>query len=359
MKVIVGISGGVDSAVSALLLKQQGHEVEALFMKNWNEPTASGECSWETEVEDALRVCERLEIPLNTLDLSTEYWESVFKSFLEDYRDGLTPNPDVLCNQEIKFSAFMQQALQPGADRIATGHYARLRHSDSGAQLLKGSDANKDQSYFLCRLNQAQLARTLFPVGELTKPQVRQLAADYNLAVHAKKDSTGICFIGERPFREFLSQYLPIRRGDIRTVDGQVIGEHDGVCFYTIGQRQGLGIGGINGFDESPWYVADKSVNDNVLTVVQGVNHPLLFRNKLIARNLHWIAGEPPADTFECAAKTRYRQPDQNCRVALRPDGSAEVSFEVPQRAITPGQYAVFYQGEVCLGGGVIQSAQS
>lgn len=358
MKVIVGISGGVDSAVSALLLKQQGHEVEALFMKNWNEPTASGECSWETEVEDALRVCERLEIPLNTLDLSTEYWESVFKSFLEDYRDGLTPNPDVLCNQEIKFTAFMQQALQPGADRIATGHYARLRNTDCGVQLLKGSDANKDQSYFLCRLNQAQLARTLFPVGELTKPQVRQLAADYDLSVHAKKDSTGICFIGERPFREFLSQYLPVRRGEIRTVDGRVIGEHDGACFYTIGQRQGLGIGGINGFDESPWYVADKDVDNNTLTVVQGANHPLLFRNKLKAKNLHWIAGEAPAETFMCTGKTRYRQPDQACRVSLLADGSAEVSFDVPQRAITPGQYAVFYEGEVCLGGGVIQSAQ-
>lgn len=359
MKIIVGISGGVDSAVTALLLKQQDMDVEALFMKNWNEPTASGECSWESEVEDALRVCEKLDIPLNTIDLSTEYWESVFKSFLQDYSRGLTPNPDVLCNQEIKFTAFMEQALRFGADRIATGHYARIQLNGQDTCLLKGTDINKDQSYFLCRLNQAQLSRSLFPVGGLTKPQVRQLAADYDLPVHAKKDSTGICFIGERPFREFLSQYLPIRKGEIRTIEGKTIGEHDGACFYTIGQRQGLGIGGIRDSDDAPWYVADKDMDNNVLYVVQGTDHPLLFRRSLTAKNLHWIAGNPPAIPYTCTAKTRYRQPDQACIIESLDATSATVRFVHPQRAVTPGQYVVFYQDQLCLGGGVIHAAQN
>jgi tRNA-specific 2-thiouridylase len=358
MKVIVGISGGVDSAVTALLLKQQGYSLEALFMKNWNEPSETGKCSWEAEVEDALRVCEKLSIPLNTIDLSSAYWESVFRLFLEDYRNGLTPNPDVLCNQEIKFRAFMEQALNLGADKIATGHYARIVNKDGNFQLLKGLDANKDQSYFLCRLTQQQLSRSLFPVGELDKSDVRKLAASAGLPVHDKKDSTGICFIGERPFREFLSQYLPVSKGEIQTVEGKVIGEHDGACFYTIGQRQGLGIGGVRGSDDAPWYVANKDIAKNIITVVQGVDHPLLFRRELTAKNMHWIIGTPPDAPYQCTAKTRYRQPDQACVIETIEAESLTVRFAQPQRAITPGQYVVFYQGPVCLGGGVIHSAR-
>ncbi len=359
MKVIVGISGGVDSAVTALLLKQQEFDVEALFMKNWNEQSVNGGCSWEAEVEDALRVCEKLAIPLNTIDLSNEYWESVFKLFLQDYSKGLTPNPDILCNQEIKFRAFMEQALLLGADKIATGHYAIITETDNAYQLLKGNDTNKDQSYFLCRLNQRQLSRSLFPVGKLDKGVVRKLAASAGLPVHDKKDSTGICFIGERPFREFLSQYLPVRKGLIQTTEGNTVGEHDGACFYTIGQRQGLGIGGVQGSDNAPWYVADKDIENNVLYVVQGTDHPLLFRRELIAKNLHWIAGAPPDAPYACMARTRYRQPDQICIIESIENDAATVRFEQPQRAVTPGQYVVFYQGEICLGGGIIHSARN
>lgn len=359
MKVIVGISGGVDSAVSALLLKQQGYEVEALFMKNWNEPAGDGQCSWEAEVEDALQVCEKLAIPLNTIDLSNAYWESVFRLFLQDYSNGLTPNPDVLCNQEIKFTAFMEQALKPGADCIATGHYARIAHNGDNFELQKGLDANKDQSYFLCRLTQQQLSRSLFPVGELEKSEVRRLAASAGLPVHDKKDSTGICFIGERPFREFLSQYLPVRKGLIQTVDGQTVGEHDGACFYTIGQRQGLGIGGVRGLDVAPWYVADKDIDQNILYVVQGADHPLLYRRELTAKNLHWIAGNAPDAPWQCTAKTRYRQPDQACVIEAIDADALTVRFAEPQRAITPGQYVVFYQDQTCLGGGVIHSSRN
>jgi tRNA-specific 2-thiouridylase len=359
MKVIVGISGGVDSAVTALLLKQRGYEVEALFMKNWNEPAGSGQCSWETEVEDALHVCEKLDIPLNTIDLSSAYWESVFRLFLQDYSNGLTPNPDVLCNQEIKFTAFMEQALKPGADYIATGHYARIQQTGNDFRLLKGLDANKDQSYFLCRLTQQQLSRSLFPVGELEKSEVRRLAAAAGLPVHDKKDSTGICFIGERPFREFLSQYLPVRKGVIQTVEGRTIGEHDGACFYTIGQRQGLGIGGVRGQDDAPWYVADKDIDQNILYVVQGSDHPLLFRRELTAKNLHWISGNAPDAPWQCSAKTRHRQPDQACVIESIDVDALTVRFAEPQRAITPGQYVVFYQDQVCLGGGVIHSSRN
>ncbi len=356
MKVIVGISGGVDSAVTALLLCEQGYEVQALFMKNWNEQTEKGECSWEAEVEDAMLVCERLGIALNTIDLSTEYWESVFRLFLQDYSNGLTPNPDILCNQEIKFRAFMDQALNLGADKIATGHYARIDQTQNQFRLLKGLDVNKDQSYFLCRLNQQQLSRSLFPVGSLNKSSVRQMAAMAGLPVHDKKDSTGICFIGERPFREFLSQYLPVKKGPIMTIEGQTIGEHDGTCFYTIGQRQGLGIGGVKGTNEAPWYVVDKNMGANVLYVVQGKDHPLLYRKGLITKNLHWIAGTTPEIPLLCKAKTRYRQADQVCSIQSIDNDSALVQFEMPQKAITPGQYVVFYQEQICLGGGVIAS---
>lgn len=359
MKVIVGISGGVDSAVTALVLKQQGFDVEALFMKNWNEQSIDGECSWEAEVADALLVCEKLAIPLNTIDLSNEYWESVFRLFLQDYSHGLTPNPDVLCNQEIKFRAFMDQALQLGADKIATGHYARINEADKTYQLLKGTDTNKDQSYFLCRLTQYQMSRSLFPVGSMNKPAVRNMAAAAGLPVHDKKDSTGICFIGERPFREFLSQYLPVQKGLIQTIEGRTVGEHDGVCFYTIGQRQGLGIGGVRGSTEAPWYVVEKDTDNNVLYVVQNADHPLLFRRGLTAKNLHWIAGVPPDFPFGCSAKTRYRQPDQACMIQSVEVDTATIQFEKPQKAVTPGQYVVFYQGEICVGGGVIYSAQN
>jgi len=356
MKIIVGISGGVDSAVTALLLCEQGYEVQALFMKNWNEQTESGECSWEAEVEDAMLVCEKLGIALNTIDLSNEYWESVFRLFLQDYSNGLTPNPDILCNQEIKFRAFMDQALLLGADKIATGHYARIDQAQSHYRLLKGLDANKDQSYFLCRLNQQQLSRSLFPVGSLNKSSVRQMAAMASLPVHDKKDSTGICFIGERPFREFLSQYLPLKKGPIMTIEGQIIGEHDGASFYTIGQRQGLGIGGVKGSTEAPWYVVDKDMGTNVLYVVQGTDHPLLYRKGLITQNLHWIAGTAPEIPLLCTAKTRYRQADQTCSIQSIDNDTAIVQFEKPQKAITPGQYVVFYQEQICLGGGVIAS---
>ena len=292
-KIIVGVSGGVDSSVAALLLLEQGHEVEALFMKNWDERDDSGSCAWEADVEDALAVCERLGIRLNTVDLSEAYWHKVFREFLDEYSHGRTPNPDILCNQEIKFRAFLDHATSMDAAAIATGHYASIQRQHGTYRLHKGADRNKDQSYFLCRLNQAQLAKSLFPLGSLKKPEVRVLAKQHGLSTHDKKDSTGICFIGERPFRDFLSHYLPARAGPIRTTDGKDIGEHAGVHFYTLGQRQGLGIGGVKGYPEKPWYVVAKDVDDNVLTVAQGHDHPALFSAGLVASNLHWIAGAP------------------------------------------------------------------
>jgi tRNA-specific 2-thiouridylase len=354
MKVIVGISGGVDSSVAALLLQQQGYEVEALFMKNWNETGSDGSCMWEGDVEDAMQVCDRLRIPLNTVDLSRDYWEGVFNNFLEEYRAGRTPNPDVLCNQEVKFKAFLDEAVKLGAERIATGHYARISREGDGWLLQKGIDRNKDQSYFLCRLTQSQLGRSLFPLGELTKPQVRELARESGLVTHAKKDSTGICFVGEQPFRDFLSRFIPMQKGEIRTSDGLLVGEHDGVVFYTLGQRQGLGVGGVQGRPDEPWYVVDKDLERNILYVAQGHDNPLLFSTGLQCRDMHWIAGHPPALPGRFAAKTRYRQPDQACR-AEADDRGYRVTFDTPQRAVTPGQYLVLYQGETCLGGGVIE----
>jgi len=356
MKVVVGVSGGVDSSVAALLLKEEGYDVQALFMKNWNETDPDGGCMWEGDVEDAMQVCEALHIPLNTVDLSDQYWQRVFSNFLEEYRTGRTPNPDVLCNQEVKFSAFMEEALKLGADCIATGHYARIVHRDGNCLLKKGVDHNKDQSYFLCRLDQGQLARSLFPVGELTKPQVRMLAQQAGLATHDKKDSTGICFVGERPFREFLARYIPVSRGEIRTTTGEVIGEHDGVYLYTLGQRQGLGIGGVPDKPDEPWYVVDKDITANVLVVAQGHDNPLLFSRGLVSGDLHWIAGHSPALPLACTAKTRYRQPDQACRVEADGPDRWRIEFEEPQRAVTPGQYVVLYDGDTCLGGGVIDS---
>ncbi len=353
-KIIVGISGGVDSSVAALLLREQGFPVEGLFMKNWDEKSPDGRCLWEADVEDAMKVCDRLGIPLNTVDLSLEYWDRVFITFLAEYRHGRTPNPDILCNQEIKFMAFLNEALAAGADRIATGHYARIARNGR-CRLLKGKDPGKDQSYFLCRLNQAQLEKAVFPLGDMEKPAVRRLAKAAGLVTHDKKDSTGICFVGERHFREFLGRYIPRQPGEIRTRDGRIIGEHDGVFFYTIGQRQGLGIGGIRDAAPAPWYVVDKDLERNILYVAQGDDHPLLYSDGLTAVNLHWIAGQPPALPLACTAKTRYRQPDQACVITAASDHRCDVRFAEPQRAVTPGQYVVFYQGDECLGGAVIE----
>ena len=355
-KIIVGVSGGVDSSVAALLLLEQGYDVEALFMKNWDESDETGSCIWEADVEDALAVCEKLRIRLNTVDLSEAYWHKVFQQFLDEYSAGRTPNPDILCNQEIKFRAFMEHATSLHAARIATGHYAAIQRHEGKHLLHKGADRNKDQSYFLCRLTQAQLSQSLFPLGTLKKPEVRALAKKHGLATHDKKDSTGICFIGERPFRDFLSHYLPVQAGPVRTIDGADIGEHAGVHFYTLGQRRGLGIGGVKGHPEKPWYVVAKDVGTNALTVAQGHDHPTLFSHGLIAVNLNWIAGAPTLP-LECSVKTRYRQADQDCTIESMADDRVRVNFARPQRAVTPGQYAVFYDGNLCLGGGVIETA--
>lgn len=359
-KIIVGISGGVDSSVAALLLKEQGYRVEALFMKNWDEKTAEGSCLWEADVEDAMRVCEHLQIPINTVDLSREYWDGVFSDFLDEYRAGRTPNPDILCNQEVKFRAFLEHALALGADRIATGHYARVQQDREQYRLYKGIDDNKDQSYFLCRLQQDQLAKTLFPLGELRKPAVREMATRAGLVTHDKKDSTGICFIGERPFREFLSHYIPVARGKIITTTGQFVGEHDGVYFYTLGQRQGLGVGGVRGASDEPWYVVAKDIEANTLTVAQGHDNPLLFSNALQASKLHWISGQLPATPFRCLAKTRYRQPDRACEILALEGHALSVQFARSQRAVTPGQYVVFYDDAgCCLGSAIIDNTSN
>lgn len=353
-RIVVGLSGGVDSAVAALQLVRQGHDVQALFMKNWNELSPDGECVWESDVEDAMRVCEVLRIPLNTVDLTREYWDGVFAEFLAQYRAGRTPNPDVLCNQEVKFKAFMEHAFNAGADMIATGHYARIDRVSGLFALGKGMDAGKDQSYFLCRLSQDQLRHSNFPLGRLQKTEVRAQAAAAGLHVHDKKDSTGICFIGERPFREFLAAFLPEEPGPICTAEGRCIGEHPGVHFFTLGQRQGLGIGGLADQGTEPWYVAAKDVRNNVLTVVQGNRHPLLYSKELLASDVHWISGHAPDMPLGCQAKTRYRQPDQACVVEPARDGRLRVTFREPQRAVTPGQYVVFYQDDTCLGGAIV-----
>jgi tRNA-specific 2-thiouridylase len=357
LHIVVAISGGVDSSVSALELVRAGHRVSALFMKNWNEPAADGRCRWEDDVADALDVCEKLDIPLNTVDLSQAYWDGVFRDFLDEYARGRTPNPDVLCNREVKFKAFLEHARAVGGDVVATGHYAQVRRTQGGYQLVKGADTNKDQTYFLYTLGQAQLAATLFPVGHLPKPEVRARAQAAHLATHAKKDSTGICFIGEQRFREFLSRFLPAQRGAIQALDGRTIGEHQGVIYYTLGQREGLGIGGVKGAVEGPWFVVAKDVPNNVLVVAQGHDHPALLSRTLEADSLSWVAGEAPTLPFRCRAKTRYRQPDQACAIERIENGRLTTSFDEPQRAVTPGQSVVFYDGDVCLGGGIIDRA--
>lgn len=353
--VVVGLSGGVDSSVAALLLQQQGHAVQGVFMKNWEGDDTEDYCAAEADLADARAVAEALGIPLQAVNFADQYWDRVFAYFLREYRAGRTPNPDILCNREIKFRAFLDYALSLGAEKIATGHYARIgRDADGRYTLLRGLDPAKDQSYFLYTLGQAQLSRSLFPIGELEKPRVRQLAAERGLVTSAKKDSTGICFIGERHFRDFLKRYLPAQPGEIRLPEGERLGRHEGLMYYTLGQRQGLGIGGVRGHAGATWYVAGKDLANNVLWVVDGHDHPLLFSRELRAIDLHWVAGEPPALPARLTAKTRYRQADAPCRIETIEDGQARVRFDEPQWAVTPGQSIVFYDGETCLGGGII-----
>ena len=352
--VIVGMSGGVDSSVSALLLQQQGFQVEGLFMKNWEEDDGTEYCTAKEDLADAQAVCAKLGIKLHTANFAAEYWDYVFEHFLHEYRAGRTPNPDILCNKEIKFKAFLEYAEALGADYIATGHYARLRTVDNHTQLLRGLDANKDQSYFLHAVSEQQLSKAMFPIGELEKPKVRELAEQHGLITHDKKDSTGICFIGERRFKDFLQQYLPAQPGDIISPEGNVIGRHHGLMYHTIGQRQGLGIGGLKDYDEAPWYVASKNMATNQLVVAQGSEHPLLFSDCLKVAQLTWIDGDGPLLPFKCTAKIRYRQKDQQCEIFPANRGELEVLFNEPQRAIAPGQSAVFYLGAQCLGGGII-----
>lgn len=353
-QVIVGMSGGVDSSVAALLLHRQGYQVDGLFMKNWEEDDPEYPCTAKDDAMDAMEVCDQIGIPMDAITFVDEYRERVFRLFLKEYQRGRTPNPDILCNKEIKFKAFLDHALAQGAAWIATGHYARIVEKDGRFKLLKAVDLDKDQTYFLYTLGQEQLAKTLFPLGALTKPEVRQLAAAAEFDNHDKKDSTGICFIGERNFKRFLNRFLQTQRGAMCTPEGEKVGEHDGLMFYTLGQRQGLGIGGRQGDSGDPWFVAGKELATNTLIVVQGHNHPLLFNQTLWADELHWVAGAPPAPSFRCYAKTRYRQADQACLVEISRDNSCQVTFDAPQRAITPGQSVVFYREDDCLGGGII-----
>ena len=356
--IIVGMSGGVDSSVTALLLQQQGHAVRGVFMKNWEGDDTDDYCAAEADLADASKVCEQLGVPIQGVNFADQYWDRVFNYFLEEYKAGRTPNPDVLCNKEIKFSAFLDYALQQGVDYIATGHYARVAEQDGEFYLLRGKDTAKDQSYFLYMLSQAQLSRSLFPIGELEKSEVRQLAEQHQLITYNKKDSTGICFIGERDFKDFLQRYLPAQPGLIQTPEGETVGKHDGLMYYTLGQRQGLGIGGLKHFDNEPWYVADKDMENNILIAVQGHTHPLLHSRWLDAINLHWVAGTAPSLPFHCTAKTRYRQQDAACHIASLEGDQCHVIFDQPQWAVTPGQSVVFYQDEKCLGGGIIQQAE-
>lgn len=352
-RVVIGMSGGVDSSVAAYLLKEQGYDVIGLFMKNWDDTDEFGHCTAEVDFEDVRKVCDQIGIPYYTVNFEKQYAEKVFAYFLDEYKRGRTPNPDVMCNREIKFGEFLEKAKSLGADYVAMGHYAQVREVNGEYQLLRGVDTRKDQSYFLNRLTQAQLSQALFPLGHLNKPEVREIAERIGLATAKKKDSTGICFIGERNFKEFLSHYLPAKPGEIRElVSGQVLGKHDGLMYYTLGQRQGLGIGGIG--TGEPWFVVEKDLEHNILYVVQGEQHPALYSFALTATDVNWVKGEPPAATFRCTAKFRYRQPDQEVIVHITGADTCSVEFVQPQKAITPGQAVVLYDGDICLGGGTI-----
>jgi tRNA-specific 2-thiouridylase len=356
-RIVLGLSGGVDSSVAAWLLKREGHEVIGVFMKNWEDDDTDEYCTSRQDLVDAAAVADVIGIELEAVNFAREYRERVFARFLEEYRAGRTPNPDVLCNSEIKFKAFLEHARGLGADRIATGHYARLRTDAGGVALLKAVDRAKDQTYFLHQLTQAQLASTGFPVGTLSKAAVRTIARDNGIPTYAKKDSTGICFIGERPFRDFLARYLPRTPGPIEDLDGRVLGRHHGLAYYTLGQRQGLGVGGTRDGSEAPWFVADKDRVRNALVVVQGHDHPRLYAQAVEAADMHWIGDRAPAAGARLAAKTRYRMADAACRVHILEAGRCRAEFDAPQWAPTPGQYLVLYDGDVCLGGGVIAAA--
>jgi tRNA-uridine 2-sulfurtransferase len=349
-RVIVGMSGGVDSSVAALLLKEQGYDVIGIFMKNWDDTDEFGMCTATEDYNDVIKVCNQIGIPYYAVNFEKQYWEKVFTYFLEEYKGGRTPNPDVMCNKEIKFKAFLEHALDLGADYLATGHYARVVLKDGEYKMLRGMDENKDQTYFLNQLGQAQLSKVMFPLGDLPKSQVREIAKRAGLATASKKDSTGICFIGERNFKEFLSQYLPAQPGLMQTLAGEVKGKHDGLMYYTIGQRQGLGIGGSG----EPWFVVGKNLEENILYVDQGFHNELLYSDEITATNTSWVSDNKPTTEIKCTAKFRYRQEDHSVSVHIVDDQNVKVIFDKPARAIAPGQAVVFYQGEECLGGGTI-----
>lgn len=355
-RVIVGMSGGVDSSVAAHLLQQQGYAVEGLFMKNWEEDDGTEYCTAKEDLSDAQSVCDVLGIHLHTANFSAEYWDNVFEHFIREYKAGRTPNPDVLCNREIKFKAFLEYAQDLGANYIATGHYVRREDTSAGVNLLKGIDGNKDQSYFLCEVSEDCIRNSLFPLGDLMKTDVRKIASQLGLRTHDKKDSTGICFIGERKFKDFLEAYLPAQPGDIETTEGDLLGRHAGLMYYTYGQRQGLGIGGVKDRLDKPWYVVEKDLEKNILIVGQGNENTDLYSQVLLASAPTWINSSAPELSLCCTAKIRYRQVDQKCQVEKAQNGSVQVNFEQPQRAVTPGQYVVFYDADHCLGGAIIDS---
>lgn len=354
--VVVGMSGGVDSAVAAFLLKEQGYNVQCVFMKNWEDEDDEFYCSTEEDYRDALQVCDLLDIHLHSVNFSKEYRENVFSYFLTEYKSGRTPNPDVLCNKEIKFKFFLDYALKLGAENIATGHYAKVVKHNDYYHLLKGRDSNKDQSYFLYLLGQKELSRTIFPLGDLTKAEVRQIAVQNKFPNHDKKDSTGICFIGERDFKSFLQQYLPVQPGAIVTFDGKIVGKHDGLMYYTLGQRKGIGVGGGHGETEEPWYVVEKDLDNNQLIIGQGHGHSGLYRDEIVAGQLHWISEEPNSYPYKCRAKIRYRQNDQDCMIEKTQKDLIAITFKEKQFAPTPGQSIVLYKDNECLGGGIIDS---